>query len=645
MENTVVWKPKQIEKSQMYAFLKFVNQQYQQNISTYHQLQKWSTEHLANFWQAVAQFYKVIFDATPSHILQEKAEIFHAQWFSGTTLNYTKNLLKRRDNHTALISIDEQNNRKTMTYAELWQAVSACAAGLKSLGVEPGDRVAAILPNVSFTVIAFLATAAVGAIWSSCSTDFGLDAALERLGQIEPKILFISDGHQYNGKLHQDTEKGEKFSQQITSINKVVICPILNLPLTIFSKAMLWDELLKSAGSTPLSSFSFNHPLYILFSSGTTGKPKCIIHRTGGVLLQHLKELGLHTDISDRDNLFFYTTCGWMMWNWMVSVLALGATLTLYEGSPTFPEVGKLFQIIEQEKVSVFGTSAKFISLIEKEQLQPREQYNLENLRCILSTGSPLLPKNYDFVYEQIKEDIQLCSISGGTDIVSCFALGNPLLPIYKGELQCLGLGMAVAIYDESGKPVSEIMGDLVCTKPFPSMPLGFWNDPNNEKYYQAYFSKYSGVWAHGDYAEITSRQGLVIFGRSDAVLNPGGVRIGTAEIYHQIEKIPEILDSVAIGQVWQDDVRIILFIKLRPSVALTDELVNAIKKTIRNHASPRHVPAKILQVNDIPKTISGKTVELAVREVVHGRAVKNLSSIANPESLKYFENRQELSS
>jgi acetoacetyl-CoA synthetase len=361
-----------------------------------------------------------------------------------------------------------------MTYAELWQAVSACAAGLKSLGVEPGDRVAAILPNVSFTVIAFLATAAVGAIWSSCSTDFGLDAALERLGQIEPKILFISDGHQYNGKLHQDTEKGEKFSQQITSINKVVICPILNLPLTIFSKAMLWDELLKSAGSTPLSSFSFNHPLYILFSSGTTGKPKCIIHRTGGVLLQHLKELGLHTDISDRDNLFFYTTCGWMMWNWMVSVLALGATLTLYEGSPTFPEVGKLFQIIEQEKVSVFGTSAKFISLIEKEQLQPREQYNLENLRCILSTGSPLLPKNYDFVYEQIKEDIQLCSISGGTDIVSCFALGNPLLPIYKGELQCLGLGMAVAIYDESGKPVSEIMGDLVCTKPFPSMPLGF---------------------------------------------------------------------------------------------------------------------------------------------------------------------------
>lgn len=387
----------------------------------------------------------------------------------------------------------------------------------------------------------------------------------------------------------------------------------------------------------------FEHPVYIMFSSGTTGKPKCIIHGAGGTLLQHIKELGLHTDLHAKDNLCFYTTCGWMMWNWTVSALALGVTLTLYEGSPTYPESDRLFKLIADEQVTVFGTSAKFISSVEKAGVKPKEEFDLTHLRCILSTGSPLLPKNYDFVYEQIKDDVQLCSISGGTDIISCFALGNPMLPIYRGELQCLGLGMAVDVFDEEGHPVREERGELVCTAPFPSMPVGFWNDPERTAYQRAYFERFPGIWAHGDFAEITAHNGLIIYGRSDAVLNPGGVRIGTAEIYRQVEKIDEVVDSIVIGQDWQDDVRVVLFVKLRDSVKLTEELINKIRLTIRQNASPRHIPAKILQVEDIPRTISGKIVEVAVRQVVHGLPVNNLQSLANPNSLDYFKDREEL--
>lgn len=431
----------------------------------------------------------------------------------------------------------------------------------------------------------------------------------------------------------------------ISSLIQIVICPNINesIDSSALPKAQYWKDFLRPANHCEFVAMPFEHPVYIMFSSGTTGKPKCIVHGAGGTLLQHIKELGLHTDLQAKDNLCFYTTCGWMMWNWTVSALALGATLTLYEGSPTYPESNRLFELIAEEQVTVFGTSAKFISSVEKAGVKPKEEFDLTHLRCILSTGSPLLPKNYDYVYEQIKEDVQLCSISGGTDIISCFALGNPMLPIYRGELQCLGLGMAVDVFDEEGHPVREERGELVCTAPFPSMPVGFWNDPERTTYQRAYFERFPGVWAHGDFAEITAHNGLIIYGRSDAVLNPGGVRIGTAEIYRQVEKIDEVVDSIVIGQDWQDDVRIVLFVKLRDNMQLTEELINKIRLTIRQNASPRHVPAKILQVADIPRTISGKIVEVAVRQVVHGLPVNNLQSLANPKALDYFKNREEL--
>ncbi|WP_412754080.1 acetoacetate--CoA ligase [Legionella londiniensis] len=645
MNNTLVWQPKDPKATRMWRFLRFVEEIHQQDFANYQDLHGWSIKNPALFWQSIQSFFHLTFDSPPKQILNDYQHMLEARWFEGATLNYAEKALSRKDDHPALISIMENGSRKMLTYRELYLAVSACAEGLKSLGIKSGDRVAAILPNVAYTVIAFLATASIGAIWSSCSPDFGVHAAADRLGQIEPKLLLISDGHQYHEKIHDDLEKAKQILKLIPSVEHLIVCPILHQSpdLASIPKAMLWDDFITPKEKLDFVSLPFSHPLYILFSSGTTGKPKCIIHGAGGVLLQHLKELGLHTDIGAHDNLFFYTTCGWMMWNWMVSILTLGGTLTLYEGSPLFPDALRLFQLIEEEKITVFGTSAKFISSVEKNNVSPRQKFQLGSLRCLLSTGSPLLPKNYDFVYQHIKEDIQLSSISGGTDIVSCFALGNPVLPVYRGELQCLGLGMDVKVFDEDGNPVEQQRGELVCTQPFPTMPLGFWNDPENRNYKNAYFERFPGVWAHGDYAEITRHHGLIIYGRSDAVLNPGGVRIGTAEIYRQVEKIPQVLDSVVIGQNWQDDVRIVLFVKLQPGLTLTDELSKTICQTIRNNASPRHVPAKILQVEDIPHTINNKVVELAVRQVVHGEEVKNTSSIANPEALLYFKNRKEL--
>lgn len=645
MMNTVVWKPTDSGLSNMAHFMRFVEEHHQQKFSDYQQLHAWSVKTPALFWQALCEFYAIGFNNPASQVLNNYDEMINARWFSGASFNYAEKLLARDDDHPALISIDELNHRRVLSYHELKNEVSLCAAGLIHAGVKQGDRVAALMPNVAQTVIAFLATASIGAIWSSCSPDFGVNAAIDRLGQIEPKILFVADGHQYHGKTHDDFAKATHVSAMIPSLTHVVVCPVLhNGPdLSALPKAIGWDDFIKHDKALKFTSCPFDHPLYILFSSGTTGKPKCIIHGAGGVLLQHMKELGLHTDIKPHDNLFFYTTCGWMMWNWMVSVLALGATLTLYEGSPTFPDESRLFQLVDNEKISVFGTSAKFISAIEKAGINPSHQFKLDNLRCILSTGSPLLPKNYDFVYQQIKPQVQLSSISGGTDIVSCFALGNPLLPVYRGELQCLGLGMSVDVFDEQGLPIREARGELVCTKPFPSMPIGFWNDPDKQKYKNAYFERFPGVWAHGDYAEITSHHGLIIYGRSDAVLNPGGVRIGTAEIYRQVEKIPDVLDCVVIGQDWQDDIRIILFIKLREGLQLNEGLETSIRQIIRTNASPRHVPAKILQVPDIPRTINGKVVELAVRQIVHGEAIQNLQSLANPEALAFFKDRDEL--
>lgn len=643
--NTPVWQPSHPESSRMWQFMRYAEKTQAVHFSDYHQLHHWSIHHPDLFWQTLCAYFKFDFNTPPTQILNDYHHFLEARWFSGATFNFAEKLLARSDDHPAIVSINEEGEREVINYQGLKQEVARCAAGLKQAGVGVGDRVAAIMPNISLTIIAMLATASLGAIWSSCSPDFGSQAAIDRLGQIEPKVLFISDGHQYLGKKYDASEKITAVCQAIPSLQQVVICPVIHHshPLKTNVKTTLWDDFLQAAETCEFKAFPFNHPLYILFSSGTTGKPKCIVHGAGGTLLQHLKELGLHTNISSADNLFFYTTCGWMMWNWMVSVLALGATLTLYEGSPVHPDAYRLFQLLDEEKITVFGTSAKFISAVEKDQAYPNKKWHFPHLKTILSTGSPLLPKNYDFVYQSIKADVQLSSISGGTDIVSCFALGNPLLPVYRGELQCLGLGMAVNVFNEQGQAVIGQRGELVCTRPFPSMPVSFWQDPDKKAYKHAYFERFDNVWAHGDFAEMTAHEGLIIYGRSDAVLNPGGVRIGTAEIYRQIEKIPEILDSVVIGQNWEDDVRIVLFIKLREGITLDERIRNSIKQTIRSHASPRHVPAVILQVPDIPRTINGKIVELAVRQTVHGERIHNLESLANPEALAFFKNRIEL--
>ncbi|CEK09858.1 acetoacetate--CoA ligase [Legionella hackeliae] len=643
--DTLVWQPNEPKLTRMWEFMNFAGEKYQQTFTQYQQLYDWSIKEPAQFWETICEYFKVTFDTPATEVLNNYDLMINANWFSGATFNFAEKLLSRHDDHPAIVSVLENGERHVLTYKQLHQEVAAVAAGLKEAGIVAGDRVAAIMPNVSFTIIAMLATTSLGAIWSSCSPDFGAQAAIDRLGQIEPKVLFACDGHFYMGKQHDAAAKVIEVAKAIPTLKKVVICPITKSKqnLTTIPHATTWQQFARPGTRCEFKSVPFAHPIYILFSSGTTGKPKCIVHGAGGTLLQHLKELGLHTDIRPHDNLFYYTTCGWMMWNWMVTTLALGATLTVYDGAPTHPDANRLFKLIDDEKITVFGTSAKFISSVEKAGASPRHQFSLKSLRAILSTGSPLLPKNYDFVYEQIKPDLQLSSISGGTDIVSCFALGNPILPVYRGELQCLGLGMAVNVFNEQGEPIREERGELVCTKPFPSMPVYFWNDADKKKYKHAYFERFDNIWAHGDYAEITRHNGLIIYGRSDAVLNPGGVRIGTAEIYRQVEKIPEVLDSVVIGQDWQDDVRVILFVKLREGIALDETIEDNIRKVIRHNASPRHVPAKILQVADIPRTISGKVVEIAVRQIVHGETINNIQSLANPEALDFFKNRHEL--
>ncbi|CAM2948795.1 acetoacetate--CoA ligase [Legionella worsleiensis] len=643
--NEVIWTPKNPQNTRMGQFMRFAAEQHCQIFENYHDLHSWSVKHPDAFWQTVCDFFELTFDTPPHQILNYYESMLDAHWFSGARFNFAQKLLSRQDEHPALISINEANEKQILSYGQLYKEVAQCAAGLKAIGVGIGDRVAALMPNIPSTIIAMLATTSLGAVWSSCSPDFGAQAAIDRLGQIEPKVLFICDGHQYQGKTHSGAEKIIQLKTAITSLKQVVICPNINEKINIneLQDALYWNDFLKPAMDCEFAILPFNHPIYILFSSGTTGKPKCIIHGAGGTLIQHLKELGLHTDLQDTDNLCFYTTCGWMMWNWTVSALALGVTLTLYEGSPTYPEADRLFKLIDEERITVFGTSAKFISSIEKAGVRPNEQCNLSQLRCILSTGSPLLHKNYDFVYEHIKNDVQLSSISGGTDIISCFALGNPMLPVYRGELQCIGLGMDVDVFNEEGKSIHQARGELVCTRPFPSMPVGFWNDKDKTAYTNAYFTRFPGVWAHGDFAEITQHDGLIIYGRSDAVLNPGGVRIGTAEIYRQVEKVDAVMDSIVIGQDWQDDVRVVLFVKLREGINLDEDLIQLIKRTIKENASPRHVPSKILQVKDIPRTISGKIVEVAVRQIVHGQPVQNIQSLANPQALECFKNRTEL--
>jgi acetoacetyl-CoA synthetase len=611
----------------------------------YAELHRWSVVQAEDFWELVWKFGEV--RGTPGlRRLINGDRMPGATWFPEGRLNFAENLLRARDASLAISFWGEDRVKRQLSRRQLYDLVSRLAQALAALGVKKGDRVAGYLPNLPESVAAMLATASLGAIWSSCSPDFGVQGVLDRFGQIEPKVLFCADGYLYAGKEYDSQEKVREILSQLPSVQRCVVLPYLHARAVA---GVGLEEFIApyAPRDIPFEQVEFNHPLYILYSSGTTGVPKCIVHGTGGTLLQHVKEHRLHSDVREGDRLFYFTTLGWMMWNWLVSGLASGAALLLYDGSPFVSRGRVLFDMADAEGMTHFGTSAKFIDAIAKIDLRPRETHRLERLRAILSTGSPLVAEGFDYVYRDIKRDVCLSSISGGTDIVSCFVLGNPVLPVWRGEIQCKGLGMAIEVFDEQGRPLEGEKGELVCTRPFPSMPVGFWNDPDGAKYRAAYFERYPNVWRHGDWCEITAHGGIVIYGRSDAVLNPGGVRIGTAEIYRQVEQVEEVVESIVIGQEWPpqkpEDVRVVLFVKLKDGVQLDESLANRIKKRIRDNTTPRHVPAKILQVADIPRTKSGKIVELAVRDVVHGRQVKNVEALANPEALAYFRDRAEL--
>lgn len=645
--NRILWQPsaERIASTRLAEWQRWLAREHGQAFDSYAALHEWSITERAAFWESLWDYFGIK-SHTPHTAVLANDCMPGATWFPGATLNFAEHLLRYQDDRIALISYLENGERRSLTYAELYAQVSHVAAFFRAQGVGMGDRVVGFMPNVQETVVAMLAATSLGATWSSCSPDFGLQGVLDRFGQIAPKLLIAADGYYYNGKRVDCLEKTAAIVAQLPSLQKVLVVALTQTSpdLSAIPKASLWDEALAAAtDSLAFTPVPFDHPLYIMYSSGTTGVPKCIVHGTGGTLLQHLKELALHTDIHRDDVVFYYTTCGWMMWNWLISTLALGATVVLYDGSPFAPKPDILFDIAESEKISIFGTSAKYIAALEKAGCKPRETHQLNALKAVLSTGSPLAHESFDYVYRDIKTDICLSSISGGTDIISCFALGNPTLPVHRGELQCKGLGMAVDIFNEAGHSVMNEKGELVCTRAFPSMPTGFWNDPDGEKYHKAYFKRFPGLWAQGDYGEQNVHGGLIIHGRSDAVLNPGGVRIGTAEIYRQVEKVSDVLESIAIGQDWDNDVRVVLFVKLREGLALSDALQKQIRDVIRANTTPRHVPARILQVADIPRTISGKIVELAVRNVVHGQPVKNTDALANPEALALFRDRDEL--
>ncbi|MBW1982505.1 MAG: acetoacetate--CoA ligase [Deltaproteobacteria bacterium] len=644
----LLWQPSaaRVKSTNMYDFLQYVNNRYDYSLHTYDELYQWSIDNSPEFWSTLWDYTEVIHSSPYQQVVDDLHTMPGARWFEGARLNFAENLLRFRDDHTALSFIGEGRQAVHLTYGELFQQVARLAASLQHMGVGPGDRVAAFMPNMMETVIAMLAATSLGAIWSSCSPDFGFRGVLDRFGQIEPRILFTADGYQYNGKRFDSLARIKDISREIPSIEQIVIVPYTdsNPDPSVVPNGILWDHFLhQGEAELAFTQVPANHPLYILYSSGTTGVPKCIVHGVAGTLLQHLKELQLHTDVKRQDTIFYFTTCGWMMWNWLVSALALGARVLLYDGSPFYPRPSSLWEIAEREGITIFGTSAKYLAALEKEGVQPKSNFDLAPLKAILSTGSPLSIESFHYVYQQIKEDVCLSSISGGTDIISCFALGNPMGPVYAGELQCRGLGMKVEAFDEQGKSVIGRTGELVCTMAAPSMPIYFWNDPDNRKYQEAYFSTYPGIWRHGDWVEITERGTVIIYGRSDATLNPGGVRIGTAEIYRQVETFPEIIDSLVVGQQWQDDVRIVLFVKLRPETELSDELRQKISSTIRSNCTPRHVPAKIISVPDIPYTINGKKVELAVRKIIHGEEVKNRDALANPEVLDFYAGLPEL--
>ncbi|ROM93844.1 acetoacetate--CoA ligase [Pseudomonas brassicacearum] len=648
--SAVLWQPsaERIGKTRMDAFRRFSNQRYNLTLADYPALHQWSIDRREDFWQAIVDFFEIKFHQPASTVLREGPQMPSAEWFPGATLNFAEHLLRRRDNTTAVIAIAENGQRETLSYCELAEHVAGLQKSLRAAGVGLGDRVAACMPNTWQTLVGMLATTSLGATWSCSSPDFGTHGVVDRFGQIEPKVLITCAGYRYAGKEIDQTIKVNEILERLPSLQQLIIVPYARPQARVDdyktqANVALWDSFYRPGGEPGFVAVPFAHPLYILYSSGTTGVPKCIIHSVGGVLLQHVKEHGLHVDLGPDDRLFYYTTCGWMMWNWLVSALAVGSSVVLYDGSPFHPGPQRLIDLIDSEAISVFGTSPKYLATLESNEIQPRLSHDLGSLKALLSTGSALSPQSYDYVYREIKGELCLSSMSGGTDIISCFIAGNPVLPVRRGEMQCKGLGMAVEVWNEAGQPVIGEKGELVCTRHFPAMPIGLWNDPQQEKLRASYFSQFPGVWAQGDYAEQRPNGSWLIHGRSDAVLNPGGVRIGTAEIYRQVEKVHQVLDSVAIGQQWQDDVRVVLFVRLRDGVTLDDNLEQQIRQVIRANTTPRHVPAKIVAVTDIPRTISGKVVELAVRNVVHGLPVKNTDALANPEALEQFRNRPEL--
>jgi acetoacetyl-CoA synthetase len=646
-----LWRPSaaRIRDANLTCFADCVNARRRLQLRDYGDIYAWSLAEPEAFWTELARFADVRAEWGAGPCIENRSQMPGARFFPGAQLSFAANLLRFDDDQPALVFRNERGARRALSYHELHGEVARVAAGLADAGVGTGDRVAGYLPNMPEAIIAMLATASLGAIWSSCSPDFGVHGVLDRFGQIAPKVLFTADGYFYAGKKLDSLEPMAQVLAQLPAVERVIVVPYVDPQPQLASlgaaagRATLWPEFGARGRPLEFAQLPFNHPLYILYSSGTTGAPKCIVHGAGGTLLQHLKEHLLHTDLSRSDRLFYFTTCGWMMWNWLVSGLATGATLVLYDGSPFHPDAATLWKMAEEERLTVFGTSAKYLSALQKSAFVPAGAVDLTSLRTLLSTGSPLLPESFDYVYSAVKADLQLASISGGTDIVSCFALGCPTRPVYRGEIQCRGLGMAVEIFDEAGRPLQGERGELVCTAPFPSMPIGFWNDPSGAKYRAAYFERFPGVWHHGDYAALTEHDGVIIYGRSDAVLNPGGVRIGTAEIYSAVESLPQIAEALAVGQDWNGDVRVVLFVRLLPGVDLDEALKKDIRNTIRTHTTSRHVPAKIVAVPDIPRTLSGKITELAVRNVIHGWPVKNLDALANPGALEHFRDLPEL--
>jgi acetoacetyl-CoA synthetase len=644
-----LWEPsfEQIMSANMTRFMRHISKHYGLIFSHYNDFYTWSILNPQTFWNEVWNFCGIIYRKKGDSVINESPFMEKTHFFPDGLLNYAENLLRERDEREACVFWGENKIKRKLSFSALYRRVAQTVEALKTLGVQRGDRVAGVLPNFPETIIAMLATASIGAIWSSCSPDFGTQGILERLNQINPIVLFGVDGYYYHGKAYNCLDKLKEIEEKLPGLRKIIIVPYseASQDISFIKKSVFYHDLIVpfKGDTIEFEQVPFNYPLFIMFSSGTTGTPKCIVHGHGGTLLEHMKEHQLHCDIKPGDRVFYYTTCGWMMWNWLVSALASKATLILYDGSPFYPDERILFDFAEKERITFLGVSAKYIDTLRKANFSSLKTHTLGGLRMVASTGSPLSPENFDYFYKKISKNACLASISGGTDIIACFALGNPVAPVWKGELQTRSLGLKVEVFNKKGESIQGEKGELVCTAPFPSMPTGFWDDETGEKFHSTYFSEFENVWSHRDYAEITDHQGLIIYGRSDATLKPGGVRIGTAEIYRQLDPFEEILESLAIGQDWQDDIRIILFVKLKDNLTLNAELGQKIKEAIRTGTTSRHVPKKIIQVPDIPKTMNGKIVELAVREIIHKRPVKNKESLINPEALQFFENLQDL--